>query len=112
MPSHLRRLELSSTTTVRPPARALVVCDVRLYLDLLSEQLRATTGVVVVGSAENASQALKLAYTAHPDVAILDSGMRGGLELIRNLSSGALRLRVIVVGIEESEQDIVACAAA
>lgn len=112
MQNHMRRMELPAGPVSRPMAPVLLVCDVRLYLDLLAAELRTMPGVTVVGCAATAAQALQLARVVHPEVAVLDSGMRGGLELIRNLTSGALRLRVVVVGIEESEQDIVACAAA
>jgi DNA-binding NarL/FixJ family response regulator len=79
---------------------------------LLADELRTTAGMTVVGTAANATQALELARVAHPNVAVLDCAMRGGIDLIRSLTSGAVQLRVVVVGVEESERDIVACAAA
>ena len=66
-----------------PLTRILLVDDHPLVRDGLRARLDAMPNVTVVGEAENASEALRLADSVNPHLTLMDIGMKGvnGIEL-------------------------------
>jgi two-component system nitrate/nitrite response regulator NarL len=74
---------MSLTASAIPLTRILLVDDHPLVRDGLRARLDAVPNVTVVGEAENASEALRLADNVTPHLTLMDIGMKGvnGIEL-------------------------------
>lgn len=87
--------------------RCLIVDDSPRFLDAARDLLERQ-GVAVVGVASNRTEALRLAVALDPDVTLLDIdlGEDSGLELARQLQSGASAAGSAVILIStHAEQD-------
>ncbi len=60
------------------PIRVLIADDDDMVRQTLLEAIEQTDGIVVVGTAKNAAEAIRIASMRHPDVALLDVRMPGG----------------------------------
>lgn len=91
--------------------RVLVVSDVRIVLEGVSSVLARRDEVDVVGTTD-----LQHAgdHSAHvrPDVVLLDATRRESLEFVNALVSSAPDARVVAFGAKETEEEILALAAA
>ena len=78
--------------------RCLIVDDNEEFLDSASRLLSAQ-GLEVVGVATSGAEAVRLAQTLGPDVALVDVqlGDEDGLEVARRLAADAPRTRIIVI---------------
>lgn len=91
----------------------LIVSDVRLYRDGLADILgRHAERVSLVGTAADASGAALRIEASCPDVLLLDLGMPGALEAIRIFHERASSLRIIALGVPETETAVLDCALA
>lgn len=91
----------------------LIVSDVRLYRDGLADILdRHAERVSLVGTAADASNAALRIEASCPDVLLLDLGMPGALETIRTFHEHASSLRIIALGVPETETAVLDCALA
>lgn len=91
----------------------LIVSDVRLYRDGLADILdRHAERVSLVGTAADASNAALRIEASCPDVLLLDLGMPGALEAIRTFHERASSLRIIALGVPETETAVLDCALA
>jgi DNA-binding NarL/FixJ family response regulator len=91
----------------------LIVSDVRLYRDGLADILgRHAERVSLVGTAADASNAALRIEASCPDVLLLDLGMPGALEAIRIFHERASSLRIIALGVPETETAVLDCALA
>lgn len=91
----------------------LIVSDVRLYRDGLADILgRHAARVSLVGTAADASDAALRIEASCPDVLLLDLGMPGALEAIRIFHERASSLRIIALGVPETETAVLDCALA
>jgi DNA-binding NarL/FixJ family response regulator len=81
------------------PVRVLLVDDEPMFLEALQALLDADARVVVVGVAGNGPDALAIASTEQPDVALVDLALPGidGLETIRLLLAQTPAMRVVVL---------------
>lgn len=61
-----------------PRIRVLVADDNEMIRQTLIEAIEQTPGLVVVGTARNADEAIRIASLRHPDVALLDVRMPNG----------------------------------
>jgi two-component system response regulator NreC len=88
------------------PLRVLIADDHTMVRESLVALLEASGRVVVVGQAANGVDALALAESLDPDVAVIDISMPGlgGLEVIRRLQLQAPRTRVLVLTMHEDQE--------
>lgn len=88
------------------PLRVLIADDHTMVRESLVALLEASGRATVVGQAANGLEALALAESLDPDVAIIDISMPGlgGLEVIRRLQLQAPRTRVLVLTMHEDQE--------
>jgi len=92
--------------------RVLIVTDVRLFREGLDEVLRRRSELTVAGTASRASEALQQVNDLQPDVALVDVRMRESLALVRAMSQLCPQTKVMVVGVADIEDEVLACAEA
>jgi DNA-binding NarL/FixJ family response regulator len=89
--------------------RVIVADDHPLFLDGLSATLSADEEIDVVGVARDASAAVALATSTHPDLALLDIAMPGGgLDAARQIAQSSPSTRVVMLTSSEDNEDLVA----
>jgi DNA-binding NarL/FixJ family response regulator len=86
--------------------RILIADDHELIRKGIVSTLEEVPGWTVVGQAENGRQAVELAQSLHPDIAILDMTMPelNGLEATRQILASRTGERVLILTAHESEQ--------
>jgi DNA-binding NarL/FixJ family response regulator len=89
-----------------------VVAAVRLYREGMATNISGRAGLSMAGAAASAAEAVALAVSSTPEVAIVDMAMQDALDLIRTLAREAPATRVIAFAIDEHPGEIVACAEA
>jgi two-component system, NarL family, nitrate/nitrite response regulator NarL len=94
------------------PVRALVASDIRLYREGLAAGLAGSGRVEVTGTAADAATAVKLAHELAPDVVLVDLVMAGWEEAVRAVAGTDAEPRVVVLGVREEEDEVIACAEA
>lgn len=90
----------------------LVVSDIRLYRDGLAELLSHREAVRVIGTATRPDEALQLACELNPAVVVVDQALPGSLLLSRTLGEVRPDIRVVALGVPESEESVLAFAEA
>lgn len=90
------------------PISVLVVDDHTLFRRGLIALLKQEEGVVVLGEAADASEALSAALTLQPDLILLDNHMPGmrGVALLPELRRKVPGTRVLMLTVSEDEQDL------
>jgi DNA-binding NarL/FixJ family response regulator len=85
--------------------RCLIVDDNEQFLSSASRLLESQ-GLQVVGRASSGAEALRLAQTLQPDVALVDVllGDEDGLEVTRRLSADAQSTRVVLISTHSREE--------
>ena len=91
--------------------RVLVVAEVRVFREGIVRFLENQPGVSVVGAAEPAQAATVLAAT-DPEIVLVNIPNREDLRAVRSLRGRAPGIKVVVVGVTELEDDLVAFAQA
>jgi CheY-like chemotaxis protein len=86
--------------------RVLLVDDDPAFLDTLARILEAETGILVVGRARSAAEAIVQAANLLPDVVVMDVEMPGidGLETTRRLKARPDAPRVLLVSIYANDE--------
>jgi DNA-binding NarL/FixJ family response regulator len=92
--------------------RALVASDIRLYREGLAEGLRSSGRVELVGTAADAAASIAAASDLGPDVVLLDLAMTGWEGTVRELVAAGDEIRVVVLGVREVDDEVLACAEA
>lgn len=90
--------------------RLLVVDDHTLFRRGLTALLAADNGLLVVGDAADASEALRMAETLQPDVVLLDNHLPGvsGLAALPAMQAACPRAKILMLTVSEDEQDLAA----
>jgi DNA-binding NarL/FixJ family response regulator len=85
--------------------RCLIVDDNEAFLSSASRLLEAQ-GLQVVGRASSGDEAMRLAETFKPDVALVDVqlGAEDGLEVARQLSAGARSTPVVLISTHSQDE--------
>jgi two-component system, NarL family, nitrate/nitrite response regulator NarL len=85
--------------------RCLIVDDNEAFLGSASRLLEAQ-GLQVVGRASSGDEAMRLAATFKPDVALVDVqlGEEDGLEVARQLSAGARSTPVVLISTHSQDE--------
>lgn len=94
-----------------PRPTVFIVSDVRLLCDGLVLSLSQQPSLAVVGSADFTISTTRLA-AARPDVALLDVGTPGGLDMLLALRVALPDLKIVVIAVADVEREVVACAEA
>lgn len=94
------------------PARLLIVADVRLYREGMQASLSARKQFCVVGAVADGHDALRLTTELRPDVAIVDMATKHSFSIVRSIRSHAFDVRLVGLGVDEAEDEILACAEA
>jgi DNA-binding NarL/FixJ family response regulator len=81
------------------PVRVLLVDDEPMFLEALQALLETDSRVSVVASADNGVDAVALALSERPDVALVDLALPGtsGFETTRRLIAEAPPIKVVVI---------------
>jgi DNA-binding NarL/FixJ family response regulator len=89
------------------PVRVLLVDDEPMFLEALRALLDRDERVEIVGAADNSTEAMAIASSVHPDVALVDLRMPGmnGFDLTRALLASEPALRVLAVSGLSHESD-------
>jgi two-component system, NarL family, nitrate/nitrite response regulator NarL len=90
------------------PIRILVVDDHTLFRRGLMALLARDAGLLVVGDAADAGQALRKAIELQPDLILLDNHLPGvnGVDALPDLREAAPKARILMLTVSEDEQDL------
>lgn len=93
---------------MRTPVRVGLVDDHALVRDGLRLILKAEPDIEVVGEASDAVGAMEIAASCQPDIMLVDLTLNGsdGVGLVRELTSGSSRVRVIVVTMHHHDETV------
>jgi DNA-binding NarL/FixJ family response regulator len=92
--------------------RVLVVAAARLYRDGIAQALTAQDRFEVAGTAPAATEAFAVLASTTADVALVDLGLPGSLELVREMRRARPDCKIVALSVPETEDDIIACAEA
>jgi len=94
------------------PVRALVASDIRLYREGLADGLARSGRVEVAGTAADPATTVELTRELAPDLVLVDLVMAGWEDAVRAVVGAENGARVVVLGVREVEDDVIACAEA
>jgi two-component system nitrate/nitrite response regulator NarL len=101
---------MPSTLLDNAPIRILVVDDHTLFRRGLTALLARDAGLLVVGDAADAGQALRKAQELQPDVILLDNHLPGvsGVDALPSLHEAAPDACILMLTVSEDENDLAA----
>jgi len=93
------------------PIRIFIADDNRLLREGLASMLAEQDDIVIVGSAESGRSALEQIEQSKPDVALVDIGMpdKDGLDITLELHKDLPAVKVIILGMPDLTDEIMAC---
>jgi len=93
----------SPETPVAPSSRILLVEDHAMFREQLAMLIGDEFGMVVCGQADNIRDALTLARSTNPDMAIIDITLKGssGLELLKDWKAQGMKFPTLVLSMHE-----------
>ena len=93
------------------PISIFIVDDVRLLREGLVSLLAVQDDITVIGTAASGSKALAEIKQLRPDVALIDIGMPGkdGITVTQALHQEAPEVKVIILGMPDLTDEIMAC---
>jgi DNA-binding NarL/FixJ family response regulator len=96
---------------MQEPIRVFIVDDNRLLREGLVSMLAEQEGVVVLGAAASGRKALEQIKDLRPQVALIDIGMPGkdGIEVTQTLRKVLPEVKVIILGMVDLTDEIMAC---
>jgi two-component system NarL family response regulator len=91
--------------------RVFIVDDNRLLREGLVAMLAEEEDIVVIGTAATGEQALVKIKTLQPEIAIIDIGMpdKDGIEVTQELRRDEPNVKVIILGMVDLSDEIMAC---
>jgi DNA-binding NarL/FixJ family response regulator len=92
------------------PTRTVIATDVRLYAEGLEQALQPHIQIEVVALAGEAGEAMASLREHHPDILLLDPAMPDAQMLARALFESTLRTKVLVLGLAETESEVISWA--
>ena len=90
----------------------LIASDIRLYREGLAESLKKHATLDVVGTALRPDDAVRKCAELGPGIVLVDHAMAESLRTIRLIAESQPDTRAIVLGVLESEEQVMACAEA
>lgn len=93
------------------PIRMFIADDNRLLREGLASMLAEQDDIVVIGAAESGSKAIEQVRELRPQVALIDIGMpdKDGIEVTQTLHRDLPEVKVIVLGMVDLTDEIMAC---
>ena len=88
----------------------LVVSEIKIYCEGLSQILSKVDSLRVVGSVNNSEDAKKFISGNLPDVVLLDMTMAGSCSLAQHISDLVANLKIIALAVPYDETNILQCA--
>lgn len=89
--------------------RVVIIDDIRLYREGLAQALCADERIRVVGTAGERDEALASLLELRPDIVLLRVGSVESLRLVRALTGTQPETRVIALGVDETDDAVLAC---
>jgi DNA-binding NarL/FixJ family response regulator len=90
------------------PVRVAVLCEVRLYREAIAALLSEADGLEVVGTAAGPRNLPEQVRKASADVALLGVVRESGIDAIRETARHLPAGKVLVLGLSEPEDDVIA----
>ena len=90
--------------------RTLLVTDVRLYREGLSNMLARDARISITGSASTTHEAIERAHETKPDAILLDMAMHDSLLAARTLIEGSPDTKIVIFAVPENRDLIIRCA--
>ncbi|MBN1782760.1 response regulator transcription factor [bacterium] len=93
------------------PVRIFIADDNCLLLEGLVTMLGEQDDFLVIGTAPNGNKAIELIRNLKPDIALIDIGMpdKDGIEVTQTLHQELPEVRVIILGLIDLTDEIMAC---
>jgi DNA-binding NarL/FixJ family response regulator len=91
-----------------PSVRVVILCEVRLYREALAALLSQADGLEVVGSAAGPRNLPEQIRKASADVTLLGVVRESGMDAIRETSRHLPAGQLLVLGLSEPEDDVIA----
>src|ERR1700677_3886994 len=105
---HCRRersgnLSIMEPESVKAMVNVLLVEDHPMFRERLASVISKRGDMAVCGEADNVNDAIRLAETLHPDIAIVDITLRGsnGLDFLKDLKARDIDLPVLVLSMHD-----------
>jgi DNA-binding NarL/FixJ family response regulator len=95
-----------------PPVRVVLISDIRLYREGLTEVLAAKGPIDVVGTCAGAATGVQMAKDLHPDVVVIDAALEDGLDTLQALLAGEPATRVVMLTVGGADREIIGWAEA
>lgn len=95
-----------------PTIRLVIAAEIRLYREGIADVLAREPDVLIVGAAAEPGEALRTVLECQPDVALLDLGTERGLAAVRALRREAPGVRLVTLGVDDADDDVLAWAEA
>lgn len=92
------------------PIRVLIADDHPLFREGVAHSLSGKANITVIGQAETAEQALRLARELLPDIVLLDIAIpeKGGLAIAREIATACPVTKIVMLTVSEHEDDLLA----
>ncbi len=93
------------------PIRMFIADDNRLLREGLASMLEQQQDIIVIGAAASGSEALEQIKDLRPEVALIDIGMpdKDGIEVTQTLHQDLPEVKVIILGMVDLTDEIMAC---
>ena len=92
--------------------KVIVISDIKIYREGLSQILSKTNPIHVVGAENNIEDAVRKIEMDLPDVILLDMTMAGSSCMAQRLMSISSDAKIVALAVPEDEKDIIKCAEA
>jgi two-component system nitrate/nitrite response regulator NarL len=89
-----------------------IVDDTRLYREGLAHSLGRHGEIAIVGTAANREESLDRIRELQPDLVLVQMAMPESLATLRTIVDTSPSVRVVAIGVTESEREVIACAEA
>jgi DNA-binding NarL/FixJ family response regulator len=92
-----------TTKAADEKTQVLLVEDHAMFRERLAHLIQEDFGMSICGETDNTQEAMDLARTLHPDLALVDITLKGssGLEFLKDLKAGELQIPVLVLSMHE-----------
>lgn len=106
--------DASSAKAARRRSRTgvFIVTPIKLYRDGIAHFLRSSDDVVVLGTAEEGSETVRLVRELLPDVILLDMALDDSHATARAMRATLPHAAIVAVAVPETERHVVRCAEA
>lgn len=94
------------------PTRLLIAAHIRVYREGLADILAREAGIEVVATSKDWRDTFEQVRALQPDIVLLDPALSDGMQIIRDLVDGAMRVEVVAFAAPVTESAVAECAEA